>query len=64
VADGNPVMIGTTKWIYAYYDQGFAKRYVYIKPSVLYPSDLYMWMYTDFVDPGRPDYVLTNWFRP
>ncbi len=63
IADGNPVTIGTTAWIRAYYDQGFAKRYVYIKPSVLYPGDLYMWMYTDFVDPGRPDYVLTNWFH-
>lgn len=54
---------GGTKWIYAFYDQGFAKRYVYIKPSSLYPGDLYMWMYTDFTDPHRADYVLTNWFH-
>ncbi len=59
----NPVRVGTTDWIYAFYDQGFAKRYVYIKPSSLYPGNLYMWMYTDFTDPGRPDYISTNWFR-
>jgi len=52
-----------THWKYFFYNQGFAKRYVYIKPSVLHPGDLYMWMYTDFTDPGRPDYVLTNWFH-
>jgi hypothetical protein len=52
-----------THWIYAFYNQGFAKRYVYIKPSSLYPGNLYMWMYTDFTDPGRPDYISTNWFR-
>jgi hypothetical protein len=63
VADGHPVTIGSTRWIYSFYDQGFAKRYVYIKPSTLFPGDLYMWMYTDFVDPSRGDYVLTNWFH-
>jgi hypothetical protein len=52
-----------THWIYIYYDQGFAKRYVYLKPSALFPGDLFMWMYTDFSDPGRADYVMRNWFH-
>jgi len=52
-----------THWIYAFYNQGFAKRYVYIKPSALFPGHLYMWMFTDFTDPGRADYVMTNWFH-
>lgn len=59
----NPVTISGTQWIYGFYDHGFAKRYVYIKPSSLYPGNLYMWMYTDFTDPGRPDYISTNWFH-
>ncbi len=52
-----------TRWIYAFYNQGFAKRYVYLKRSSLYPGDLFMWMYTDFTDPHRADYVLRNWFH-
>jgi hypothetical protein len=52
-----------THWIFAYYNQGFAKRYVYIKPSALFPGHLFMWMFTDFVDPGRSDYVMQNWFH-
>jgi len=52
-----------THWVYAFFDQGFAKRYVYIKRSVLFPGDLFMWMYTDFVDPHRSDYILRNWFH-
>jgi hypothetical protein len=59
----NPVTIGTTDWIYAFYDQGFARRYVYIKPSALYPDNLFMWIYTDFTSPSRPDYVSRHWFR-
>ena len=54
---------GGVKWVYFFYNHGFAKRYVYIKPSSLYPGYLYMWMYTDFTDPNRPDYVSTNWFH-
>lgn len=52
-----------TRWVYAFYNQGFAKRYVYIKPSSLYPGNLFMWMYTDFTDPHRADYIMRNWFR-
>ena len=61
--DGNDHWVGTTKWIYGYYDHGFAKRWVYIKPSVLHPGDLYLWMYTHFTDPGRADYVFTGWYH-
>jgi hypothetical protein len=52
-----------THWKYFFYNQGFAKRYVYIKPSVRFPGDLFMWMYTDFTDAGRADYISTNWFH-
>jgi hypothetical protein len=61
---GNPY-IGSdgSRWVYSFYDQGFARRYVYIKPSALYPGYLYMWMYTDFTSSTRTDYVSRNWFR-
>jgi hypothetical protein len=52
-----------TRWIFAFYDHGFARRYVYIKPSTLFPGHLFMWMFTDFTDPGRSDYVMQNWFH-
>ena len=51
-------------WIYAFYDHGFAKRYVYIKRSSSYPGKLFLWIYTHFTDgSGRPDYILRNWFN-
>ena len=50
--------------IYAFYDQGFAKRYVYAKMSAYRPGQLWVWTYTDFVDPARADYEVHNWFRP
>lgn len=49
--------------IYGYYDQGFAKRYVYAKMSMYRPGQLWVYVYTDFVDPGRKDYAVHNWFR-
>ncbi len=61
--DGNDHWVGSTKWVYSYYDQGFAKRYVYIKPSQLHPGDLFLWMYTHFSDPNRSDYVFTGWYH-
>jgi hypothetical protein len=51
-----------THWKYFFYNQGFAKRYVYIKQSSLYPGKLFLWMYTDFTSPSRPDYIMRNWF--
>src|SRR5262245_358756 len=61
--DGNEVTIGSTKWVYSFYDQGFARRYVYITPLSSSPDQLYLWMYTDFVDPARADYVTTATFH-
>ncbi len=61
--DGNDHWVGTIKWVFSYYDHGFAKRYVYIKPSVLHPGDLFLWMYTHFTDPSRSDYVFTGWYH-
>jgi len=61
---GNPYISSDgSRWVYSFYDHGFAKRYVYIKPSALYPGYLYMWMYTDFISSARTDYVSRNWFH-
>jgi hypothetical protein len=51
-----------TGHIYAVYDQGFAKRYVYARMSQYRPGQLWVYMYTDFTDPNRPDYEVHNWF--
>jgi hypothetical protein len=61
--DGNDHWVGSTKWVYSFYDQGFAQRYVYVKPSVVHPGDLYLWMYTHFADPNRGNYVFTGWYH-
>ena len=49
-------------WIKTTIDHGFAKRYIWIK---LYPTStltwLRVWIWTDFVDPGRTDYAMNNW---
>ena len=52
-----------TGHIYAFYDQGFAKRYVYAKMSQYRPGQLWVYTWTDFMDPSRPDYGTQNWFR-
>ena len=62
-ADGNDHWVGSTKWVYSFYDHGFARRYVYIKPSALHPGDLFLWMYTHFADSNRADYVYTGWYH-
>jgi len=46
----------------AYYDQGFAKRYVWAVMSAYRPGQLWIAIRTDFVDPARPDYESQNWF--
>lgn len=51
-----------TGHIYAVYDQGFAKRYVYAKMSQYRPGQLWVYMRTDFTDPSRADYETQNWF--
>ena len=59
--------VGATKLssghIYAVYDQGFAKRYVYAKMSQYYPGQLWVYTWTDFTDPTRTDYATQNWFK-
>jgi len=53
----------STGHIYGFYDQGFAKRYVYIKMSQYQPGKLWMYIYNDFVDPNRADYEIQTWFN-
>jgi hypothetical protein len=49
--------------VYAFYDQGFARRYVYAQMSKYRPGQLWVYIKTDFVDPNRADYNSENWFR-
>jgi hypothetical protein len=53
----------STGHVYALYDQGFAKRYVYARMSQYRPGQLWVYTWTDFTDPNRPDYGVHNWFR-
>ncbi len=48
--------------IYGFYDQGFARRYVYARMSQYRPGQLWVWTWTDFADPNRADYGVHNWF--
>jgi hypothetical protein len=52
----------STGHIYAFYDQGFAKRYVYARMSQYRAGQLWVYTWTDFTDPSRPDYAVHNWF--
>lgn len=52
-----------TGFIFAFYDHGFAKRYVWAKMSQYRPGQLWVYMFTNFTDPNRPDYEVHNWFR-
>jgi hypothetical protein len=58
-----PVTIGSRSYIKAIYRQGFATRYVYADMSLYRRGQLWIWMWTDFADPGRADYESQNWFR-
>lgn len=58
----NSVTSGGRTFVHAVYDQGFARRYVYADMSRFRRGQLWIWMWTDFTDPGRPDYVSQNWF--
>lgn len=48
--------------IYAFYDQGFAKRHVYARMSQYRRGQLWIYIWTDFTDPNRADYGSHNWF--
>lgn len=50
-------------WYLFHYNQGFAKRYVYVRTYTAWPGWLRLWIFTDFTDPGRDDYVMDDWFR-
>jgi hypothetical protein len=56
------VTVGTSNYVFSVYYQSFATRYVYAKMSAYRPGQLWVWTYTDFADPNRPDYVSNNWF--
>lgn len=48
--------------VYGFYDQGFAKRYVYAKMSQYRAGQLWVYWRTDFTDPNRADYEMQEWF--
>jgi hypothetical protein len=50
-------------WYRFFYDQGFAKRYVYARTYPAWPDSLRIWIYTDFTDPARAGYSMDNWFH-
>ena len=60
--DAEVVTVGTRTYIRAVYNQGFATRYVYADMSLYREGQLWIWMWTDFADPNRPDYESQNWF--
>ena len=49
--------------IYAVFEQGAARRYVYLRMSQSQPDLLWAWVYTDFKDPTRTNYGVYDWFR-
>jgi hypothetical protein len=52
-----------TTHIYAVFEQGAARRYVYLRLSQSQPDLLWAWVYTDFKDPTRTNYGVYDWFR-
>jgi hypothetical protein len=54
---------GLDGWYRFIYEQRFARRYVYARTYPQWPGWLRLWVHTDFVDPGRADYVMDEWFR-
>jgi hypothetical protein len=52
-----------TAYILAVFDQGAARRYVYVRMSQSRPDLLWAWVYTDFKDPTRANYAVSDWFR-
>jgi hypothetical protein len=52
-----------TAHIFAMYEQGAARRYVYLRMSQSRPDLLWAWIYTDFTDPTRSSYGVYAWFK-
>jgi hypothetical protein len=50
-------------YVYGVYDHGFAKRFVWVRMSQNRPGHLWIYLWTDFVDPGRADYAIQAWFH-
>jgi hypothetical protein len=51
-------------WYRFYYDQGFARRWVYVRTYDQWPGWLRLYVWTDFTDPNRADYAIDEWFVP
>lgn len=52
----------STGHLYVIYDQGFAIRHVYAQISRYRRDKLWVYTWTDFKDPARPDYGVHDWF--
>jgi len=50
-------------WYRFNFDQGFARRYVWVKTYPQWPGWLRLYIWTDFADPRRADYAIDEWFR-
>jgi hypothetical protein len=50
-------------YVYAIYDQGFAKRFVWARMSKTHAGELWVYVWTDFADSGRSDYAVQAWFH-
>jgi hypothetical protein len=50
-------------YLYAVYEQAYARRFLWIRMSRLKPGELWMFVWTDFADPGRRDYTVQGWFH-
>lgn len=49
-------------WYYFVYNQGFAKRYVFVRTCPGSVNRLRVYIRHDFTDPARPDYTTDEWF--
>jgi hypothetical protein len=52
-----------TTLILAVFEQGAARKYVYLRLSQSRPDLLWAYIYTDFKDPTRSSYGVYDWFR-
>jgi hypothetical protein len=48
----------TSGHVYAFYNQGFAKRHVWARMSAYRPGQLWVYTWTDFTDPVRREAVM------
>lgn len=50
-------------YVYAVVDQGFARRFIWLKTSQLRPGHMWAYVWTDFLDAQQQDYVVQGWFH-